>query len=47
MPQLAEHDPIEMLMMIGYGDRRRSYSEVVVLYNTIHEDREPIAKSGY
>lgn len=45
MPQLTEHDRIEILMMIGYGDRRRSYSEVVALYNAIHEDREPIARS--
>jgi hypothetical protein len=31
MPQLSETERIEVLMMIGYGDRRRSCAEVMTL----------------
>ncbi|KAI4456722.1 hypothetical protein MML48_8g00003416 [Holotrichia oblita] len=38
---LSEKDCIEILMKIGYGDRRRSTNEVRELFNQIHPDRTP------
>jgi hypothetical protein len=34
MPYLSETEWIEVLMMIGYGDRRRSFAEVMTLLMT-------------
>jgi hypothetical protein len=34
MPYLSETERIEVLMMIGYGDRRRSCAEVMTLLMT-------------
>jgi hypothetical protein len=34
MPYLNETERIEVLMMIGYGDRRRSCAEVMTLLMT-------------
>jgi hypothetical protein len=34
MPYLSETERIEVLMMIGYGDRRRSCAEVMILLMT-------------
>jgi transposase len=33
-------------MMIGYGDGRRSYAEVMTLFNEIHPNRQPISRSN-
>jgi hypothetical protein len=38
MPYLSETERIEVLMMIGYGDRRRSCAEVMTLLMT-HKKR--------
>lgn len=42
---LSEKDRIEILMMVGYGDRRRSTNEVCELFNHIHPDRTPLSQS--
>jgi hypothetical protein len=34
MPYLSETERLEVLMMIGYGDRRRSCAEVMTLLMT-------------
>ena len=41
MVHLSER--IELLMMICYGDKRRSFAQVVILSNEIHF--EPFSKS--
>lgn len=46
MVHLNDSERIEILMILGYGDRRRSYSEVVNIFNEIHPAREPISKSA-
>jgi hypothetical protein len=45
MPHLSETERIEVLMMIGYGDRRRSCAEVMTLFNEIHPNRQSIFRS--
>ncbi|KAJ8946748.1 hypothetical protein NQ318_002578, partial [Aromia moschata] len=45
MARLSEIERIEILMIIGYGDRRRSFDQVVVIFNELHPDREPLSKS--
>ncbi|KAJ8942234.1 hypothetical protein NQ318_003081 [Aromia moschata] len=45
MARLSEIERIEILMIIGYGDRRRSLDQVVVIFNELHSDREPLSKS--
>jgi len=45
MAHLNERNRIVILMMIGYGDRRRSYAQVANLFNENHPDRIPISKS--
>lgn len=42
---LTETERINLLMMRGYGDRVRSYDEVVHLFNDTFPDRPPISKS--
>lgn len=42
---LSERERIEILMMIGYGDRRRSTVEVCELFNAAHPNRQPITRS--
>lgn len=42
---LSERERIEILMMIGYGDRRRSKVEVCELFNAAHPNRQPITRS--
>ncbi|KAF2903407.1 hypothetical protein ILUMI_02785 [Ignelater luminosus] len=36
MPDLSESKRIEILMMIGFGDRRRTHQEVCDVFNDIH-----------
>lgn len=43
--QLTEKERIEILMMIGYGDRMRTHEEVVVLFNETHPNRPSISQS--
>lgn len=45
MASLSEHERIEILMMLGYGDRRRSLQDVCNLFNDTHPNRNPISKS--
>lgn len=40
MPHLSERERIEILMMIGFGDRRRTHQEVCDLFNNIHPNRQ-------
>lgn len=42
---LSEKDRIEILMMYGYGERRRTTTEVCALFNEAHQDRPPIVRS--
>lgn len=43
--RLTERERIEILMMIGYGDRARSQVEVCRLFNNKYPNREPITQS--
>lgn len=45
MARLTERERIEILMMVGYGDRIRSHEEACNLFNEEHPDRPPIARS--
>lgn len=45
MDRLSEGERIEIPMMIGYGDRRRTHDEVRDLFNTAHRHRDPIIRS--
>lgn len=45
MPQLTERERIEILMMIGFGDRTRSHAEVCRLFNNLHPNHNPISRS--
>ncbi|KAG5900461.1 hypothetical protein JTB14_029347 [Gonioctena quinquepunctata] len=42
---LSEKQRIEVLMILGYGDRKRSMAEVCDIFNEKYPDREPISKS--
>ena len=43
---LEMQDQLDFLSgTIGYGDKRRSFAQVVTLFNQIHPEREPISKS--
>lgn len=44
MVRLNDTERIEILMMIGYGDRRQSCAEVMNIFNEAHPDRQPISK---
>lgn len=46
MAQLTEKERIEILMMIGFGDRVRTHEEVCHLFNAVHPDRNPISRSA-
>ncbi|KAJ8958658.1 hypothetical protein NQ318_016383 [Aromia moschata] len=41
----AERERIEILCMIGFGDRMRTQKEVVELFNETHPDRHPISQT--
>lgn len=45
MVKLTLSERIEVLMMVGYGDRQRSHHEVCHLFNTVHPERNPISQS--
>jgi transposase len=45
MVHLSESERIEILMMVGYGDRLRSHQETCELFNQEHANRPPIARS--
>lgn len=45
MVNCTERERIEILMMIGYGDRKRTFDEVRYLFNNKYPERPPIAKS--
>ena len=38
-PFLTESERIEILMMRGYGDRERSYTDGCLLFNQVHPDK--------
>ncbi|KAJ8937971.1 hypothetical protein NQ318_003731 [Aromia moschata] len=43
--KLTERERIEILGMIGFGDRIRTQKEVVELFNETHLDRHPFSQS--
>lgn len=45
MVNLSERERIEILCMIGVGDRIRTQQEVVDLFNETYPDRQPISQS--
>lgn len=45
MPYLTETLKIEILMMIGFGDRMRTQNEVVALFRANHPDLPPLSQS--
>lgn len=45
MVHLNEQERITLLMMLGYGDRRRTFQEACNLFNTTFPNRENISKS--
>lgn len=45
MARLTEKERIEILMMVGYGDKLRSHEEACALFNEVHFERAPIARS--
>lgn len=45
MRKLTERERIEILCMIGFGDRMRTQTEVVQLFNATHPDRLRISQS--
>lgn len=42
---LTERERIEILIMVGYGDKLRTHQEACDLFNEIHNDRAPIVRS--
>ncbi|KAJ8939625.1 hypothetical protein NQ318_010644 [Aromia moschata] len=44
MAHLNETDRIQILMMLRYGDRRRTHSEVCTLFNEAHPERSTVTK---
>ncbi|KAJ8970997.1 hypothetical protein NQ317_012110 [Molorchus minor] len=46
MPVL-EKERIEILMMVGYRDGRRTATRVCELFNNTHQDRPPIVQCGH
>ena len=42
---LNETERIEILMMIGFGNRCRTHEQVRILFNQTHPDRPPISQS--
>ncbi|KAJ8940255.1 hypothetical protein NQ318_004965 [Aromia moschata] len=45
MVKSTERERIEILCMIGFGDRMRTQKEVVELFNETHPDWHPISQS--
>lgn len=45
MVNLTEKERIEILMIIGFGDRRRTQQEVCVLFNNLYPERDPITRT--
>jgi hypothetical protein len=45
MVHLSKTERIEILMMVGYGDRKRSCAQVVTIFNEIYSNREPISRT--
>ncbi|KAJ8914085.1 hypothetical protein NQ315_014281 [Exocentrus adspersus] len=45
MGRLSERERIEILMIVGYGDRIRSHEEKCDLFNQEHPERAPIVRS--
>lgn len=43
--RLTETERIEVLMMIGFGNRSRTHEEVRILFNETHPNRPPISQS--
>jgi hypothetical protein len=41
MVKLSETERIEILIMVVYGDRQRSYQDFCHLFNNVHPERHP------
>lgn len=46
MLTLSKTETIEILTMISYGDRQRSYQNACDLFNNLHPERNPILQSA-
>lgn len=46
MVNLTEKERIDVLIMVGYGDRKRTQVEVVALFNEVYPNRPPISQSS-
>lgn len=45
MDRLYERERIEILMILGYGDIRRSQQETCNIFNNLYPNRNPITRS--
>lgn len=45
MVYLTERERIDILIMVGYGDRRRTQQEVCTLFNSLYPSRAPITQT--
>lgn len=45
MARLSESERIDILIMVGYGDKLRSHEEACALFNEVHNERAPISRS--
>lgn len=45
MDRLSEKERIEILMILGYGDMRRSQQETCNIFNNLYPNRNPITRS--
>lgn len=45
MARLSESERIDILIMVGYGDKLRSHEEACALFNEVHNERPPISRS--
>lgn len=42
---ISETERMEIVMMLGYGDRKRSCTEVARLFNQLHPNEDAISKT--
>ena len=45
MVNLTEKERTDILIMVGYGDKKRTQAEVVALFNEVYPNRPPISQS--
>lgn len=45
MTNLSEFERTQILIYIGYGDKKRSFTEILIIFNENNPNRDPISKS--